>query len=91
MRYEIKDGGPAFPIAAQQGVVGAAGSANYMTIHPGSIGMSLRDWFAGKAMPAVIAGQFQVASTQGKVMSEADLAEDCYAYADAMLREREKE
>ena len=66
---EIKDGGPAFPFAAEYG-------------HPASCGgMSLRDYFAAKAL-------------QGFVVNEclagyADMASAAYELADAMLEARE--
>jgi hypothetical protein len=43
--------------------------------------MSLRDWFAGQALPAVAA----------KGSSSAKISEDAYKIADAMLAERSKE
>jgi len=42
--------------------------------------MSLRDWFAGQALPAVAA----------KGTSTAKISEDAYKIADAMLAERNK-
>jgi hypothetical protein len=43
--------------------------------------MTLRDWFAGQALPAVAA----------KGSSTAKISEDAYKIADAMLAERSKE
>jgi hypothetical protein len=43
--------------------------------------MTLRDWFAGQALPAVAA----------KGSSTAKITEDAYKIADAMLAERSKE
>ena len=45
-------------------------------------GMTLRDYFAAKAMAAV--------GARGYYGELADLAEDAYALADAMLAERER-
>lgn len=55
-------GGPAFP----QYDYGNAGK-----------GMSLRDWFAGQALP-----------TLGRLSSPNDLARNAYKIADAMLKAR---
>ncbi len=45
-------------------------------------GMTLRDYFAAKAMAAIAHGDFE---------KWEHLAQDAYAIADAMLRERAKE
>jgi hypothetical protein len=45
-------------------------------------GMSLRDWFAGQAMRAIISA--------GVSDNPAGRAKDAYRHADAMLAEREK-
>jgi hypothetical protein len=64
---------------------------SHFTDHPG---MTLRDWFAGQALPAIIvvtsAGQHSPSGLgEGATVQEA-LALDAYALADAMLAEREK-
>ena len=76
-----RDGGPAFPLAWGQGTAQAGGQ----------IGMTLRDWFAGKAMAAAIAGAYT------KVMTDKEsdefvriLAPAAYEFADAMIAERSK-
>lgn len=46
-------------------------------------GMTLRDWFAGQALAAN-------ADNNLDVWSHAEVAADCYAYADAMLLARTK-
>jgi len=68
--------------------------------HPGNsnwsvapeLGMTLRDWFAGTVLPAVISMALQegVTSKSGGALSEADFADQAYAFADAMLTERAK-
>lgn len=68
---EPKDGGPAFPPAI---------AANEAGIHHGLFGMSLRDWFAGQALPAFIT---TLAPYTAEELSEA--AQRSYAAADAML------
>lgn len=77
-----KDGGPAFP----------------STDFGSRKGMTLRDWFAGQALAAMIM-KSPFFDTQGengsKISSEdikqfkLDMAASAYAYADAMLAERE--
>lgn len=64
-----KDGGPAFP--QPQGLV-----------EPWAPGMSLRDYFAAKAMAAYI-----LARNTSDDWSDADIAEFSYEAADAMLAE----
>lgn len=68
----IKDGGPAFPIA-NPGCV----ESDYM-------GMSLRDYFAAKAMCGSLGG------VPGDHLSPERLARESYEHADAMLKERAK-
>ena len=72
----IKDGGPAFP-------------CNEDTFSDGEVkserceGMTLRDYFAAKAMQAQLAR-----TTWGVEDAARDMAEEAYAYADAMLKAR---
>lgn len=69
-----KDGGPAFP--------------RVVDYHDGDYeiepGMSLRDWFAGMALAGMMANP--------EALNEmiTDYARACYAFADAMLAERER-
>lgn len=65
------DGGPAFPWREEDG----AGGYNQ------HVGMSLRDWFAGKALAGMPWSMEITAKEQAK---------ECYAIADAMLAERLK-
>lgn len=73
----INDGGPAFP---------RMGIAKYDTP-----GMTLRDYFAAKAMQALSAGGFRV-KTEQEVFDRAlpETARLSYLLADAMLRARPK-
>ncbi|TPK14121.1 hypothetical protein [Mesorhizobium sp. B2-5-11] len=81
MSEERNDGGPAFPVTG----------ATF-----GREGMTLRDWFAGQALPAIVnatsAGKHQPSgvdvrnSTYSKVVE--GIAQDAYALADAMLAAR---
>jgi len=69
---QINDGGPAFPL--------------YLPQDEGDIrdGMSLRDWFAGQAMTAIIGSLYCAPETTFKEVSG-----KAYAQADAMLKARE--
>ena len=67
----INTGGPAFPAPA--GVQ-----------HITEQGMTLRDYFAAKAMQGLLSGKLINTKT-------AVIAQDCYAMADAMLKAREQE
>ena len=50
-------------------------------------GMTLRDWFAGKAIPYVT----QIAHVDNENASLSDMADIAYDLADAMLAAREKQ
>lgn len=65
---EIITGGPAYPAKASTGIF---------------LGMTLRDYFAAKAMQACIA--------RGDDSNRPGIAEWSYAMADTMLKERIKE
>lgn len=73
-----QDGGPAFPYGTKETrwLYG-----NEDVTQGNEPGMSLRDWFAGQALPGI-------AFDCGLEHSEA--AERCYQFADAMLAERAK-
>jgi hypothetical protein len=68
---QINDGGPAFPRQPSE----------YTS---GSQGMTLRDWFAGQAMTAIIGSLYCAPETTFKEVSG-----KAYAQADAMLKARE--
>lgn len=71
----MNDGGPAFP-CSEVDLDYAGGRRDYL-------GMSLRDWFAGQALTAIISQRtFGIATG-----IDSELA---YKYADAMLAERKK-
>lgn len=81
---KANDGGPAFPRPGYGGVSGTEQG-----------GMSLRDWFAGQAMAAIISKLELGREFVGDPESEAwrKLTQDCvangaYLYADAMLAQR---
>ena len=78
-------GGPAFPQNTK--IVAAAGQE----LHQGFIGgMTLRDYFAAKAMAGMLADPDTARTVQKarRKMDEA-VAELAYMYADAMLKARE--
>ena len=86
-----KDGGPAFPTE-----VGPEGSGymiqtgNQQWSHPG---MSLREFFAAKAMQGLLARGIHYQTEGGRShksgLEECDIAGHAYAMADAMLKARE--
>jgi len=83
-------GGPAFPTVDYTKPVGSGN--HIMTINGG---MTLRDYFAAKAMQAIYAAQVEWQSTDCPADAESlqvmeDVAGDAYALADAMLKAREQ-
>ena len=71
----MKDtGGPAFPTLADNGHA------------MNQDGMTLRDWFAGKAMQGLIAKDIECGPEQVPIITAS-----AYVMADAMLKERSKE
>lgn len=74
-------GGPAFPIPLQNG-------QSWRGMGPCD-GMTLRDYFAAKAMTAVIADWLN----SGDIFQDTEIADviarDCYIVSDAMLKARE--
>lgn len=89
---QINDGGAAFP---QLEVVSEERDGHGDLIEPftrSSGGMSLRDWFAGQALIAVIAatsaGQHQPNTRKGDSHIRFAIARDAFDMADAMLAAR---
>jgi hypothetical protein len=83
-------GGPAFPHLRRH-----VGNNTYEQLAEG--GMTLRDYFAAKAMQSLIAGSFTEIGQEGIEANrqpfqniEDLMAETSYKYADAMLRAREQ-
>jgi len=72
---KIKDGGPAFPLGSVEHIDG---------VHYAEAGMTLRDYFAAKALP-IIRSQ-NVASGERRF---SETAREAYSMADAMLAARE--
>lgn len=85
MNDKINDGGPAFPYTW----VRSDEPATPMQ------GMTLRDYFAAKAMQALLGSQDMAANTvraakdNGREDTELFMAEAAYEIADAMLKARE--
>jgi len=75
---KIEDGGPAFPVP------GLSNLPNGDFIHP-EWGMTLRDYFAAKAMAALIPESF----SQDDEHRPDVIADRAYWFADAMLAARE--
>ena len=75
-------GGPAFPVLHQNEITGH--------IPPETAGMTLRDYFAAKAMQAVLTSPILMAAVGSKGGSATQhLAKQSYEMADAMLKARE--
>jgi hypothetical protein len=72
------DGGPAFPYIVR--------GANGELLAPAEPGMTLRDWFAGKAL----AGMAAQKEWGGGIECHKWASGHAYAFADAMLAERAK-
>ena len=93
----VNDGGPAFPQQLSDGQRERGCSADF-----GYGGMSLRDWFAGQALSTAAQDTGGTVASAAKELGipigEYDgkkhwpklVAKSAYAYADAMLAEREK-
>ncbi len=79
-----KTGGPAFPCMPPQDT--AAGSAVGYPYPDG--GMTLRDYFAAKAMAALIVAPFEDWPTD--IEGNESVSTAAYEMADAMLKERAK-
>lgn len=75
------NGGPAFPVeSVDEGSYGRV---------CGSFGMSLRDYFAAKAMVALMNLAPELCEKNGvEIILKEDFAKNAYRYADAMLKER---
>lgn len=83
MTEKINDGGPAFPQMEEYEKFDDA-SGNYVKDIAPNGGMTLRDYFAAKAMVGIL---FEESKTDSK---NAKIAQWAYAMADAMLAERQR-
>ena len=79
----MTDGGPAFPAVIHV-------SSSTVDIKK-TKGMTLRDWFAGKAISIFDVGQEEIQRIQkGDPPDHKTVAKFCYKLADIMLKERGK-
>jgi hypothetical protein len=90
---QINDGGPAFPGQWYD----YQPTTGVQVVREQWPGLSLRDWFAGKALEGLLPKLPLVDQTgklgikvEDKIQHNADIAESCYCIADAMLAERER-
>lgn len=83
----MNDGGPAFPVAPKAIPNQTGGAVNLDEFGWGpEPGMSMLDWFAGRAMAAILANSRTIPSMQSWPV----FAEIAYRIADAMIGERSK-
>lgn len=85
---DSKDGGSAFPLQEQMQPACEGGNA---WLSPGQPGMSLRDYFAGQALPQAILHEREMRTAR---ISPGDfkydeIARAAYVMADAMIEARE--
>ena len=87
MTDTINNGGPAFPLAP------VSHHGNVVVLSESvATGMTLRDYFAAKAMQGLLASRWcEVSREMTPGIGERTLADDAYAMADAMLEARSKE
>jgi len=85
MSEKINDGGPAFPTYWYD-----RDSTGEMVVREQADGMSLRDYFAAKAMQSIIAkSPYEINSYEESKNKIEVCAIGSYVYADAMLKARE--
>jgi hypothetical protein len=95
----MNNGGPAFPTKTNEnGISFATQEYDPVSRMPFTVvhapGMDLRDYFAGKALPAKIADAERFnddcrKSGSSSRITHPEVAESCYSYADAMLTARD--
>lgn len=83
-------GGPAFPTITYDHQAALNGIGVSVTE---CVGLSIRDYFAAKALPALIQlfTTGDLTAKDGRPVTEEHIAEQAYCFADAMLAERAKE
>lgn len=87
MQNQKNDGGPAFPVIAATKNLhfpSEEKAAEYRKERALELGMTLRDYFAAKAMQGFLAGRYST------IPDPEYAAEHSYKIADAMLKERAK-
>ena len=80
MKAPIDDGGSAFPRAAD--AITVEGDRHFVN----ELGMTVRQWYAGQALPGVI-----VATQTNPELTPQKVANECFLYADALIAELYKE
>jgi len=80
MKPKINDGGSAFPVS------GRDGESTPFDIP----GMTLRDYFAGKAMAAAISTPRLIIHKGEAAIRESTISSAAYSQADAMIKVREQ-
>ena len=87
MKEKIEMGGPAFPVSTAEASEGHQDGPNTWQFP----GMTLRDYFAAKAMPSCYAEYCAYANLHGYSEDwRMGVALDSYAMADAMLKARDR-
>ena len=87
MSEPIDDGGPAFP---QTAIINGNGEVVTSGMYfPEGPGMTLRDWFAGRAMQGMLSNPANYGSGH-EWRDDATVAEQAYDIADDMIRERKE-
>ena len=86
---KINDGGPAFPQPAVMDALEIISASDY-----GEGGMTLRDYFAAKALPICMSNGADILKETSLTIDPAEFKEevtgDAYLWADAMLEARKK-
>lgn len=82
MTTTVHDGGPAFSR-------GGFASPDHQHIDQGDAGMSLRDWFAGQALPLAALNALAKLATGATSVPDDEIAREAYDLADAMLKARQ--
>ena len=80
MKHTPKDGGPAFPRDSYKD--------NETGLLVQQNGMTLRDWFAGQALPELILAYTQAYGSPTSAPDE--IVTEAYHFADAMLAKRKR-
>lgn len=82
------DGGPAFPVNPDGPLIPNCNDPNEnpQREFPGHSGMTLRDYFAGQVMAAIVSDK----SVNSNGDPAGSVARISYAFADAMIAERDK-
>lgn len=80
-------GGPAFPTEKS---IGTNKDGTWIAEVPGKEGMTLRDYFAAKALQGFLANPTPFEQVAGDKTTADTYAAEAYVYADAMLKAREQ-